>query len=820
MAHFKPKLTAVELKPPGLIELLFKKTYEITIWSTFLHVGMFVTLITGITIECLYLTGFSYLLGGYSWVVMWTHGFFGLFAIIGFIGILVRIFTKPYLKPTSGRLFYLESTLVVIVGLTGVVLLARMLNIIPVLWGWETTLHIVSVTAWLVVSSFKGGLIHHAIFSTIYPYADPLSQTAYKAFHPVAELNQIQLSAHETESTTAHFSPLPAPLTAAMNGDAEYWTRMVMCQDACPVHTDVCGYVTAIAEGRYEEAYKSIRANNPFASICGRVCSAPCEDNCRRGYVDAPVAIRALKRFVVEQYGPETGDDRLYHEGCDERMLPPDRGDYEKVAVVGSGVAGLTAAHDLTKVGYKVTVFEAESEPGGILTTGVPVFRLPREPVKHEIQAILNLGVELKCNQRLGRDFSLQDLRNQVFKAIFPGTGLAKHRKLAIAGSDLPQVHDGLEFLRRFNRGEAPTLGPRVAIIGGGNVAMDCARAALRSGSKSTIVYRRSRVEMPGRLEEIRHTEEEGVDINFLINPTRILGEGKVVGMGCLRMELGEPDASGRRRPVPIEGTEFTLDVDAVILAIGQTSDLSFLRPEDNVKSEWELIKVDPETNQTSAPDVFAGGDVSYGPKLFIDAIASGQVAARSIHDYLRGTKTEVVVRKRWLPASYEIVDGVENLDYQAPHLISDERRTTTLDECEELYTEMEAQLEGSRCLRCNVNTVFDAKTCVACLGCVEVCPEGIITPVGLGQLTMDETWQQRASQSFRVPLEVLKTMEGKQLDSLGAVMMKDDTTCTRCAACAIRCPTLAVSMREFELKSKCVSTRKANPKLTYSSPS
>jgi len=222
--------------------------------------------------------------------------------------------------------------------------------------------------------------------------------------------------------------------------DSQYWLEMVKCQYACPVNTDACAYVTAIAEGRYEDAYRAARATNPFASICGRVCGAPCEANCRRGSLDEPVAIRALKRFVTDKFGPETGDYTRYKEGCDQRMLPPNRGDYERVAVIGAGVSGLTVAHDLVQVGYKVTVFEADSKPGGMLMTGVPVFRLPRELVNHEIQAILSMGVDLKCNMKLGRDFTIQELRDQGYKAVFLGVGLPNGRKLSLPGGELVTI--------------------------------------------------------------------------------------------------------------------------------------------------------------------------------------------------------------------------------------------------------------------------------------------------------------------------------------------------------------------------------------------
>ena len=481
-------------------------------------------------------------------------------------------------------------------------------------------------------------------------------------------------------------------------GSTDYWTRMVKCQDACPVHTNACGYVTAIAEGRYEAAYKIARATNPFASICGRVCGAPCEVNCRRGSLDAPVTIRALKRFVNEKYGPETGDFSHYQAGADDRMIPPQRGDYERVAVIGAGVAGMTVAHDLTKLGYKVTVFEAYAEPGGMLTAGVPIYRLPRELVRAEINAILSLGVELKCNMRLGRDFTIADLRAQGYKAIFLGIGLPKGRKLPLPGSDLPMVYDGLEFLRAFNEGKPYELGKRVVVIGGGNVAFDVARSAVRrahipmadaqsdmerteriafdvarsalrmSGDKEVaVVCLEQRHEMPADEIEVAEGEEEGIKLHTARGPREILGEaGQLLGLRTVKC-LSVFDDAGKFNPKFDESVVEDIEADTILFAIGQTSDLSFLHPGDGVESERGLIKVNPETYQTTAPDVFACGDIAHGPRLFIHAIASAQIAARSMHDYLRGTRTDVVVRKRWLPADYTMVDGWDQFRRQKP---------------------------------------------------------------------------------------------------------------------------------------------------------
>ena len=504
----------------------------------------------------------------------------------------------------------------------------------------------------------------------------------------------------------------------------DYWVEMVKCRHACPVKTDACGYVNAIAETRYEDAYRIARATNPFASICGRVCGAPCEANCRRGDLDAPVAIRALKRFVTGQYGPETGDYSIHRDAADKRMLPPNRGDYERIAVVGAGVSGLTVAHDLAQIGYKVTVFEANREPGGMLMVGVPVFRLPRDLVKHEIQAILSLGVELKCNQQLGRDFTLASLRQDGFRAIFLGIGLPKGRRLALPGSDLEGVYDGMDFLRAFNEGTTLPLGRRVVVIGGGNVAYDVARSALRpleslrrgdamaemergeqvaydvarsalrmSGDKEVhVVCLESRAEMPADEVEVVEGDEEGIRLHNRRGPRMIVGEdGKATALRSI-LCTSVFDAEGRFNPTFDEAQVEDIAADSVIFAIGQSSDLSFLKPEDGIETERGLIKVNRETYQTSAPDIFACGDIAHGPRLFIDAIASAQIAARSMHDFLRGTRTDVVLRKQWKPPIYTMAEGWNRIERTNPPVLESEKRATSLDVIEESYPEPEAR--------------------------------------------------------------------------------------------------------------------------------
>lgn len=629
--------------------------------------------------------------------------------------------------------------------------------------------------------------------------------------------------------------------------DADYWMKMVKCQDACPVHTDACGYVTAIAEGRDLDAYKIARATNPFASICGRVCGAPCEANCRRGAFDSPITIRALKRFVNEKYGPETGDFSHYREGCNTKMLPPEKGDGEKIAVVGAGVAGLTVAHDLVQLGYKVTLFEAYHEPGGMLTAGVPIYRLPRDLVKAEIDAILSMGVELKCNVRLGRDFTIAGLREEGFKAIFLGIGLQKGRKIPIEGAELPSVFDGLDFLRSYNEGKPMEIGTKIVVIGGGNVAYDVARSAVRpskipmadaqsdmerterialdvartalrmSGDKEVrVVCLEKRDEMPADEIEIVEGEEEGIKLYAGRGPRAILSEeGYVTGLRTVKC-LSVFDENGRFAPVYDENSVEEIPADTIFFAIGQQSDLTFLKAEDGIQTENGLIKVDPGTYQTTAPDVFACGDVAHGPRLFIHAIASAQIAARSMHDYLRGTRTDVVVKKSWHRADYTMADGFDEFARCLPPALDCETRAATNEIVEINFPEVEARKQAARCLRCNVNTVFDTSVCIACNGCVDVCPENLIKLVGLSQVRSDPKLIQIASDSLGISSEDLTVYSDAELAELGGIMLKDESTCIRCAMCASRCPTNAIQMKRFEFARECVTIHARNPKINY----
>ena len=523
---------------------------------------------------------------------------------------------------------------------------------------------------------------------------------------------------------------------------------MPPCQDACPLHMDVREYVDLVAQGKIMEALQTIRSGNPFPSICAYVCTHPCEEACRRCQVDKPIAVRALKRFAVE-FG---GDRVIRAEAQTTRQ--------EKVAVVGSGPAGMACAHYLRKLGYPVTIFEAHSELGGMLRTGIPQYRLPRKVLDTEVERLTRMGVEIRTNTRVA---SLELLFDLGYKAIFITIGAHQGLRLGVEGEESPGVIDGATFLREVSLGLKPSLGSKVGVVGGGNVAIDAARTAARLGASNVkIIYRRSRQEMPADAAEIELALEEGIGIIFLVAPTRIGREKGELAVTCVRMELGEPDARGRRQPVPIKDSEFNENFDTLITAIGQAP-----QTPANFRirmGRGSTIQVDPVTLTTNRVGVFAGGDAVTGPATVTEALAAGRLAASRIDDYLQhrypltGAGRQVLASDL-LPKTVEMIRKTSRLE---PPILAPEKRAKDFEPVELVYDWEVAVNEARRCLRCGVGAeiLFQDK-CATCLMCLRVCP-------------------------YHVPY----------LDASGTIQIPADQ-CLACGICVAECPARAIVLRK-----------------------
>ncbi|MBD3414116.1 MAG: NAD(P)-binding protein [Candidatus Aminicenantes bacterium] len=472
------------------------------------------------------------------------------------------------------------------------------------------------------------------------------------------------------------------------------------CHHTCPIGTEANSYVALIAKEQFDDALDVNYWVNPLPSVCARVCHHPCESKCKAGLFDEPIAIRSLKRFLTD-YAGNNGHKHTFK---------PVKKQYEKVGIVGSGPAGLMAGWELGKKGYDVTIFESESVAGGMLSWGIPEYRLPKDVLNSEIKAITELGVTIRTNIKIGQDMSLEDLFKKGYKSVFIATGASVNMKLGIPGEDTEGVIDPIAFLKEYNLQGHSKIGKKVAVVGGGNTALDAARTALRLGSEVTLLYRRKRNEMPANIEEIEEALEEGIQIQFLTIPVKAHSKnGRLHKITCQKMRLGKFDKSGRRKPEPLKGSEFELKVDTLIPAIGQKPDLDFLEGNSGLKlSKWNTLEVNSETMETNKPGVFAGGDVVSGPATVLEAMKAGQTAAESIHRYLRGNS----LTRDYHPTSSQLevpsVDispderDFEQTRPETPKLVPNER-IQNFKEVEHSLSKEIAVKEAQRCLRCDL---------------------------------------------------------------------------------------------------------------------
>ena len=631
------------------------------------------------------------------------------------------------------------------------------------------------------------------------------------------------------------------------------WRDMISCQAACPVNTDARGYVLAAAAGDLERGYRIAREPNPLASMCGQICGAPCETACRRGDIneDEPISIRPIKRVLTERFGPEAklrfgeknepklapdADLNASHVGWSRSILKklaekPDR-KTGSVAVIGAGPAGLSAGHDLRLLGYEVTIYEAGERSGGMIRYGVPSYRVDWEMMDLEVQSIVDLGVEIQYNTRVGTDITLEDLRKK-HDSVFLSVGLMNGRDLNIEGRDNDGVIIAVDLLLNYNLGYKVDLGEKVIVVGGGDVAMDAARTALRAGHEDTTlaeaaehtsdedpdaIYEALDVartalrlgardvkimaledwhELPATQIEVDEALEEGIALYPSTGPSRILSEdGNVVGFETKDI-ASVFDEEGRFNPQYVKNSEKTWDCDTIILAIGQQADLSLIKDSEDIETTSRgFFKTDKDTGQTTAPDVFAGGDVAHGPRLIIDAVRDGHVAAMAIDEFIQNKEIERTVESNWTNLEDHVMP--ENwIKYQRekiPTLPVDRR--TGFTQVELGYSPDQAAIQGIRCLECSVNTIFDGDLCILCNGCVDVCPWDCLKIVSLDKIAGDETLSAVIEEHTGIALEDIN--KGHEITTQMAVMLKDDEACTRCALCADRCPTDAITMESF----------------------
>ncbi len=608
--------------------------------------------------------------------------------------------------------------------------------------------------------------------------------------------------------------------------DDNYWKEQIKCQYACPVHTDARGYVRAIAEGNFEKAYLIARAPNPLASICGRVCGAPCEAACRRGSIDKSISIRGLKRAAYEN--AEATEKPLeiiqkIRQQLDQRdctdiedfgafLLNVEEGKFQKVkeksvGIIGSGPAGLAAAHDLALMGFSVTIYEMESVPAGMLYLGIPAYRLPRKLIDEEIETIKYLGVNIVTNCTVGKDITLTQMRDK-YDVVIIAVGCKKSRQIPIPGKDAKGVYGGVEFLREVALNLPREIGQRVVVIGGGNVAYDVARSALRQQQvdiaeaalhegadiEVTLSCLEPEDQMLADEIEILEGEEEGVKRINGYGPQEILTEnGKVKGVVFFKVK-SILDENKRFNPQYDPSDAITIEADCVLFAVGQFSDITFVDPKkEGIEiNERGIVTCDPNTLMTTAQNVYLAGDLAHGPRLMIDAIASGKKVARSIYQSVTGANLQSKLTVTHTPIkNYNREHGYEKIRRAVFESVDVKDRITEHDVVvEKGFSCGQAQIEGSRCFDCSVNTIFDGNKCILCGGCVDVCPELCLKLVPVSDLAGDKNFDELT--------DFVK--EQKEADELTAII-KDEEKCIRCSLCAIRCPVDAITMEKFTFK-------------------
>ncbi|MDR4508359.1 MAG: FAD-dependent oxidoreductase [Candidatus Brocadiaceae bacterium] len=553
----------------------------------------------------------------------------------------------------------------------------------------------------------------------------------------------------------------------------DHWFREnINCQYACPVNTPAMSYIERIVEENFGASLQLNFMANLFPHILGRVCTHPCEAACRRGSIDEPIAICALKRSAADF-------SEIKYPQRPARIKKTGK----QVAVIGSGPSGLAAAHDLAVKGHSVVVYEALSVAGGMLTVGIPAYRLPREKIEDAVNWIRKLGVDIRLNTPIDTPDTFDNLVKQ-HDAVYIATGAHKSPLIDIPGEELEGVIHGIAFTKETNMGKRTSAPEKVAVIGGGFTAIDCARSAVRLGAKEVaIVYRRTLEEMPAGELEVRMAEEENIKIYYLTTPIKIIAgrNQQVTRLECVKNELGEPDEKGRRRPMPIEGSNFIMPVDMVIPAIGQSPDIGFLTEQSGIEiTRWNTPAIDQKNFMTARKGVFAGGDCITGPRNVIEVIADGRKAARSIHAYLTGQEEKGYrfFYKNQSPSGR--MPNYEAAPRQCQDSLSLQKRWNLDTESELGFSREKTAKEAGRCLLCHFNIFIDEK-CVLCGGCIDVCPHNCISMVS------------------RENIEDIKVLEEEgAAEDWNAAMVLDEEKCIRCGLCVQRCPVNAITMKRF----------------------